>query len=865
MDIFKKIFGSGENHAAKKYGSIVIQINEKEGLVQKLSDEELKQKTLHFRERLDEGALLEELLPEAFAVAREAAQRTLGQRPFDVQLLGGIVLHHGAIAEMRTGEGKTLVATLPAYLNALKHQVHVVTVNDYLARRDSVWMGQVYHALGLKVACLNSDASYIYDPASKSEVLDVARDTRGSFKVVHEFLREVEKKEAYEADIIYGTNSEFGFDYLRDNLAYDISSVGQKGHHFAIVDEVDSILIDEARTPLIISMPDTEAAGLYQQFSKVVTQLSEGAHYTIDEKRRTVALTEEGINTVEKILGRPGIYEGGNVRLAHHLEQALRAHALFHKDKEYVVRDGQVIIVDEFTGRMLVGRRYSEGLHQAIEAKENVVVQKESRTMATITFQNYFRLYEKLSGMTGTALTSAEEFHKVYKLDVEIIPTHKTVARKDVPDVIYKNENAKWKAIVEEIKVRNKNGQPILCGTTSIQKSEKLSAFLRVEGVLHKVLNAKNHEAEGEVVAQAGALGAVTIATNMAGRGVDIILGGNPPDPDAREKVLQSGGLHVIGTERHEARRIDNQLRGRAGRQGDPGSSQFFLSLEDDIVRIFGGDRIKGLMEKFGLPEDLPITNSFVNRAIEQAQSKIEGHNFDIRKYVLEFDDVMNKQRSFVYRKRQEILRDAVSAPEKIQREIKDLIASQAKLLANTIVSSENPQQTEKEIVDTLKLWTGEDFTQKISDALKNDTVFDSWLQETMISFYEKKEETIDAVALRQIEKQLLLQVIDMLWLEHIEHMEHLRDSVGLRAYGQQDPLVEYKKEGLRLFKQLQEAIGPLVVSNILKVGVQQQEKKASEILPQQKSKVSGEWKDVGRNDLCPCGSGKKFKKCHGK
>ena len=621
MSILSKIFGDANKRYINKIRPLLKEVNSFEDQISKLSDDELKNKTEEFKSRFLKDASLDEILPEAFAAVRETAKRTLKQRHFDEQILGGIALHQGKIAQMATGEGKTLTATLSAYLNAIPHSagdkkatVHIITVNDYLARRDTVWMGQIYQFLGITVGCVNSDGSYIYDPAHTGKNLDAVRDETGSFRVIHEFLRPATKKDAYCCDIIYGTNTEFGFDYLRDNLVNDLSQIISPGRAFAIVDEVDSILIDEARTPLIISIPDAESPKLYETFAKIVLRLKENEDYNIDFKMRTTIITETGLNKVEKMLGMDNIYEEKGIKYVHHLEQALRAESLFHKDKDYVIKNGEVIIVDEFTGRLLQGRRYSEGLHQAIEAKEGVKVQQESRTLATVTFQNFFRLYDKLAGMTGTAATSAEEFHKVYNIGVVIVPTHKPMIRKDLSDRIYKTEEAKFRAVVKEIKERHNKGQPVLLGTISIENNEKLSQMLSREGIKLEVLNAKQHEREAAIHAQAGRLGAVTVATNMAGRGVDIVLGGNPPNLEEAEQVKKLGGLHIVGTERHEARRIDNQLRGRAGRQGDPGSSQFFASLEDNLLKIFGGERIKNLMNTLNIPEDQPIEAGLVSR-----------------------------------------------------------------------------------------------------------------------------------------------------------------------------------------------------------------------------------------------------------
>lgn len=801
---FKKIFGDYNEKYLRSLQPLIGKINSLEEKFSSFSDEKLREKTLEFKERLKKGETLDDLLPEAFALVREAAKRTLKQRHFDVQLIGGIVLHQGKIAEMKTGEGKTLAATLPAYLNALEGRgVHIVTVNDYLARRDTVWMGQIYHFLGLKVGCLNHEKSFLYDPSYKKpdEEKDKIRDELGSFKVVEDFLRPCSRKEAYLADITYGTNHEFGFDYLRDNMAYSEKDIVQRDLNYAIVDEVDSILIDEARTPLIISAPDRESPKMYREFAKIIPLLEKEKDFVIDEKRRAVTLTEEGIEKVEKILGIGNIYQEKGIRYLHHLEQALKAEALFKKDRDYIVKDGKVIIIDEFTGRLLPGRRWSGGLHQAIEAKEGVEIQPESITLASITLQNYFRLYKKLSGMTGTAQTSAEEFDKVYKLEVIVVPTNKPMIRKDLPDKVFKTERGKFKAIIEEVKKRHKKGQPILIGTRSVEKNEYLGKLLEREGIPHQILNAKYHEKEGEIIAQAGKLGTVTVATNMAGRGVDIILGGNPPDPKERKKVIELGGLHVIGTERHEARRIDDQLRGRAGRQGDPGSSQFFLSLEDDLLRIFGGERVKRLMDMLNIPEDQPIETKLVSGIIESAQAKIEGINFDIRKHLLEFDDVLNKHREAIYKKRREILKAS-------REEIKEKV---------------------------LEIFKEKNIPEK--EFLEREEKFG-------------KDKFLEAV------RFLYLRTIDFFWIDHLECMEYLRDSVSLRAYGQRDPLVEYRVEGHKLFQRLQEFIKETLISNILRIKEIREER-----VERRLESFSGKRK-VGRNDPCPCGSGKKYKKC---
>jgi len=813
MSIIDKIFGDANEKYLKKLEPAVKKINSLEKESESFSSEQLKGKTNELKAKLNEarGCLLDDLLPEAFALVREASKRTLKQRHFDVQMIGGIVLHQGKIAEMKTGEGKTLAATLSLYLNALEGKgCHLITVNDYLARRDTVWMGQIYHLLGLSTGCIVHDTAFIYDPnyQEADQELDKERDVVGGFKVVESYLRPVSRKEAYEADITYGTNNEFGFDYLRDNMAYDLSQQVQRGFNYAIVDEVDSILIDEARTPLIISAPDMESSKFYQEFAGIIPKLDSQTDYMIDEKMKTVTLTELGVNKVEKILGLGNIYEEKGMKYLRYLEQALRAETLFKKDKDYVVKDGEIIIVDEFTGRLMPGRRWSGGLHQAIEAKEGVFVNPESLTLASITFQNYFRMYRKLAGMTGTAATSAEEFDKVYKLEVIVIPTNKPMRRADLSDRIYKTEKGKFEAAVKEIKERHKVGQPVLVGTTSIEKNEHLGRLLEREGIPHQILNAKHHEKEGQIIAQAGRLGQVTIATNMAGRGVDIILGGNPADPQEAEKVKELGGLHVIGTERHEARRIDNQLRGRTGRQGDSGSSQFFISLEDDLMRIFASDKIKSLMTALKIPEDQPIEARMVSGAIESAQGKIEGMNFDLRKHILDYDDVMNKHREIFYRKRKEVLE-----------------------------KSQNPNADDPNSLKSYTLQLVKKHGYKEED-------------------YEKKEKEIGSERMRQVEKVVALRILDMLWLEHLENMDYLRDSVRLRAYGQRDPLIEYKSEGHKMFQDLLKRIEVGIANTVLKVNLVGQ--------PQQPQPVGvpGYKNKPGRNDSCPCGSGKKYKRC---
>jgi preprotein translocase subunit SecA len=735
-----------------RYWATAKTINELEPTIQSLDDAGLKAKTSEFRVRLEKGETLDNLLPEAFAVVREASLRTLGQRHFDVQLIGGMVLHEGRIAEMRTGEGKTLVATLAVYLNALTSKgVHVVTVNDYLARRDAVWMGQIYNFLGLSLGVITGEGAFLYDPTHVEK--DEERDEKGSFKVVHDFLRPVETHEAYSADVTYGYNNEFGFDYLRDNLEYEASALRQREFNFAVVDEIDSILIDEARTPLIVSAPVTDSESLYKTFADISGQLVAETDFEIDEKRRQIALTDEGIDKVERLLGVENIYTDKGVKYVLHLENAVRAKALFHKDKEYVINDGKVVIVDEFTGRLQPGRRWSGGLHEAVEAKEGVLVQRESRTFASITFQNYFRMYKKLSGMTGTAKTSAEEFFKVYGLEVIEIPTNQKIARIDRNDFIFQTELGKFKAVARKVQELQEKGQPVLIGTASVEKNQLLSTFLTTQGIKHEALNAKNHEREGEIVAQAGRKGAVTLATNMAGRGVDIKLGGNPTTPEISEEVKNLGGLFVLGTERHEARRIDNQLRGRSGRQGDNGETQFFVSLEDQLMRVFASEMIGKMMGRFGIPEDEPIQNSLITRSLEKAQEKIEGFNFDARKNILEYDDILNQQRRSIYNRRRSLLTgDNTVLEAELERMLSD---------------------AKPEIKDAITLKR---------QALGDDAFFK---------------------ALRR----LMIQTSDLLWVDHLEVMEYLRDSVRLRAYGQRDPLVEYKREGLRLFREMEEDV----------------------------------------------------------
>ncbi len=844
----------------REFESTVQKVNALEPEIQKLGDEDLKKESLKLKERIREEGFSEDIVVRAFALAREASKRTLNQRPFDVQLVGGLVLHKGAVAEMATGEGKTLAAVAPAYLNALQGEgMHVVTVNEYLARRDAVWMGQIYRALGLSVACLVPNNAYLYDPSWKipeegEKLIDKERDTTGSFLVQQEFLRPITRREAYLADITYGTNHEFGFDYLRDNLAYGLEQQVQRGYHFAIIDEVDSILIDEARTPLIIAAPDSQSSDFYKTFARVVTHLKAGEDYTVEEKMKSVAITNEGIEKVEQVVGIKDLYAPQNLRLVHYLEESLRAQALFRKDKDYVVKNGEVIIVDEFTGRLLHGRRYQAGLHQAIEAKEGVLVKEESRTYAKVSIQNYFRLYKKISGMTGTAQTSAEEFYKVYKLEVVSIPTNRPMIRKDLPDAIYKNSEVKLRAVAEEIKRRYEKGQPVLLGTPSIEKNEVISAWLTRAGVPHEVLNAKNNEREGAIIAQAGKLKGITVATNVAGRGVDIILGGNPPNAQEAEKVKELGGLHVIVTERNEARRIDNQFRGRAGRQGDPGSSQFFLSLDDDLIRIFGGDRIKNLMERFNFPDDQPIEMKMISNAVAQAQARVEGANFDLRKHLLEYDDVLNKQRTAVYVRRKQIL-------ESLNKETLAKIVFDAaygyleQVVKNMFPDAEylegpNAEQLKKAfeesgITNKEALWPEKPTLEALGSILTKRSV----------------EISVDPATLGRT-----LSILDLLWMNHLEDLEALSESVGLRAYGQKDPLVEYRRESHRLFQGFWLNFNGWIFTNLFKLAAQttaSSSRRSSPVPSGYTLTPSGS--KVGRNDPCPCGSGKKYKKCHGR
>ncbi len=863
----------------KRLQPAVGRVNELEPEFERLTDAELRAKTDEFKSRVKDGTSLDELLPEAFAAVREAAKRTIGQRHFDVQLMGGIVLHQGRIAEMKTGEGKTLVATLPLYLNSLTGRgCHLATVNDYLARRDPYWMGPVYHELGVSVASIYPQQTP--DEQSPSRLYDPGYDL-GDERWQH--FRPISRREAYEADITYGTNSEFGFDYLRDNMVIDLSQCVQHEPNYAIVDEVDNLLIDEARTPLIISGQAEEAGQRYQLFARLVPHLHREEDYTVDEKTRTVNLTEVGISNVERLLGRegalksPNLYDPSNYSLTRYLENALKAHVLFKRDREYVVKEGQVIIVDEFTGRLMLGRRYSEGLHQAIEAKEGVRVQPESRTFATITVQNYFRMYNKLAGMTGTALTEAEEFHKIYNLEVVVIPTNRPMARVDYPDRIYKNEAAKFRAVASEIEQLHKQGRPLLVGTVSIEKSEELNNLLIKRGISAELLNAKNHEREAGIIAQAGRPGAITVATNMAGRGVDIILGGNPAEMSSEEwqqehdRVIKLGGLHIIGTERHEARRIDNQLRGRAGRQGDPGSSRFYVSLEDDVVRRFGGDRIKTIMNWAGMDEDTSIENKMVNRSIEGSQVRVEGYHFDIRKHLVEYDDVINKHRELIYGERKKILGGTdlkANILSMVREEIQGMVASHiayehgidwdmAGLLANVSTIFPLPPELSVNTLSQMKPKQMEDRLLQQADTL-----------------YEQREQDLGSDNMRMLERIVMLRIVDSLWVEHLTAMESMRLQAGWQTLRQVRAVDAYKNEGYKQFESLLSTIRHDVAHTIYHVNIVRREASQPAQSPMAQAtagraggvktkKIGG--KKIGRNDPCPCGSGKKYKYCCGR
>lgn len=795
----KTLFGDPNAREIKRAQVRVGRINALEAEVKKLSDKQLRTQTNLFREQLKDGKKLDDLLERAFAVTREASRRVIGQRHFDVQLVGGIVLHEGKIAEMKTGEGKTLVATLPLYLNALEGEgAHLVTVNDYLARIGAGWMGRIYHFLGLTTAVIMHDSSFVYDP-------DYTDESHSDERLQH--LRPVTRKEAYAADITYATNNELGFDYLRDNMVQHVDQMSQRGLHFAIVDEVDSILIDEARTPLIISQANAKSTDRYYMFAKIAQSLKAEDHYLLDEKQRAVSLTDDGIAKIEKSLGVDNVYEAGRIEDVHHIESALKAEAIFQKDKDYVVTpDGEIVIVDEFTGRLLPGRRYSEGLHQAIEAKEGVTIQQESQTLATISFQNLFRLYNKLAGMTGTAATEAEEFGKIYKLEVTTIPTHRPMVRQDMPDRIYKTLVAKFSAVADEVKQRHEVGQPVLLGTVSIEKNELLSRMLTKAGVPHRVLNAKNNEAEAEIVSAAGQRGAVTLATNIAGRGTDIVLG---------EGVNDLGGLHVIGTERHESRRIDNQLRGRAGRQGDTGSSQFYVSLEDDLMRIFGSEKLSTMMDALGLPEDTPIENRMVSRSLESAQKKVEGHNFDTRKHLVDYDDVMNQHREIIYARRRRVLKQ-----DSLKEDLLPIFDTEFRLLIESCIDSqteildvEKLAEAVRDIIPLPKDW------EKSVERRDSEALVEEFMQITK-DIYRSREMEFGDEGVMIIERLVSLKTIDTAWLEHLEAMDHLRDGIGLRGYGQRDPLVEYKAEAYRMFGILTRRIDSEIVHTLFKVRV---------------------------------------------
>jgi len=913
--VLKKVFGSKNEREIKRLGPLVEKVNALEPSMEAMSDEQLRDLTPRFRERLAGGEGLDDIMPEAFAAVREVARRTLGMRPFDVQIMGGIVLHEGKISEMKTGEGKTLVATLPLYLNALTGLgAHLVTVNDYLARRDSRWMGAAYHALGLSVGVIQHEASFIYDP----EYLP------GDESLIH--LRPAGRAEAYAADITYGTNNEFGFDYLRDNMKFSLDEYVQRDLHYAIVDEVDSILIDEARTPLIISGPTEDSTDKYYVIDKVIPGLVKEKHYTVDEKARQVLLTDEGVEKVEELLKVKNLYDPTNIDVLHHVNQSLKAHVLFKRDVDYVVKDGGVIIVDEFTGRLMPGRRWSDGLHQAVEAKEKVRIENENQTLATITFQNYFRMYDKLAGMTGTADTEAAEFHSTYGIEVIVVPTNRPLNRKDYTDLVYKTKKEKFEAVMDEIYEWNGKGRPVLVGTISIDDSEKLSRLLSGRGLEHNVLNAKHHENEAEIVAQAGRIGAVTISTNMAGRGTDILLGGNPEFlaastagkdesteeyrealgaakevcEEEKERVIELGGLHIIGTERHESRRIDNQLRGRAGRQGDPGSSRFYLSLEDDLMRIFGSDRIASIMEKLGMEEGVPIEHGLVTRAIEGAQKKVEAHNFDIRKHLLEYDDVMNQQREVVYGYRRQILSQAG---------LREMIGEFAVEVATEIVCSRIEEKEHHEdwdvegVLEAACGLFGLDFPDSLASGLNKREEFAEAVAGEAMKAYAEKAEMVGDEAFSEFEKVIMLHTLDTLWKDHLLSMDHLKGGIGLRGYGQKDPLQEYKKEGYDLFVDMIFRFKSEVVERLCKVRIREEDEAEAEEaaallqaggpargvtegrgdeagLPgaggavgagdesggagEKQRPVVRQGAKVGRNEPCPCGSGKKYKKCCG-
>ncbi len=840
FNFLTKVFGSKNERELDRIKPIVEMINKLEPDLKAMSDEQLRSRTFIFKERIEKGEPLDSILPEAFATIREASVRTLNMRHFDVQLIGGIVLHQGKIAEMKTGEGKTLASTLPAYLNTLSGKgTHIITVNDYLARRDKEWMGKIYNFLGLTVGSILSG------------------------------MDEAERKEAYGADITYGTNNEFGFDYLRDNMKFDMNFLAQRDLNFAIVDEVDSILIDEARTPLIISGPAEKSTGLYYKINEIIPRLKRDMDFTIDEKARTVVMTEEGVAKAENILKIDNLYDPKHIEVLHHINQGLKAHTLFKLDVDYIVKNGEVIIVDEFTGRLMPGRRYSEGLHQALEAKENVKIENENQTLATVTFQNYFRMYNKLSGMTGTADTEASEFKKIYDLDVIIIPTNMQMIRTNYPDMIYKTKKEKYEAALDEIEELNKKGQPVLVGTVSIDVSEGLSKKLKKRGIKHSVLNAKNHEKEAEIIAMAGQKGAVTISTNMAGRGTDIVLG---------DGVTELGGLHILGTERHESRRIDNQLRGRSGRQGDPGSSRFYLALEDDLLRIFGGERITGIMEKLGLEEGEPIEHSLISKAIENAQAKVEGHNFDIRKQLLEYDDVMNQQREVIYRQRREALKGS-----DLKSSFMDMIYEKAEEIAHEF-ADEGVLPEDWDLKGLSKALFKQfnfrlnSFDSDTLDGLTTERLA-RLIYDSALKVYDKKEAIIGFDDFRHLERIIMLQTVDSLWKDHLFSMDHLKEGIGLRGYAQQNPLIVYKKEGFDMFQSMISRIKEETLGILFRIQISEPDKindlrqpakqdlvySSGDDAPQKKKPVKRAAQKTGRNAPCPCGSGKKYKKCCGK
>ena len=873
VSLLRKIVGDSSEKAAERILPIVSKINDLEEATQRLSDSQLRDKTVEFRARLEDGETLDDLLVEAFAVAREAARRNIGQRHYDVQLIGGVVLHRGQIAEMKTGEGKTLVATLPVYLNALAAQgVHLVTVNDYLARRDPVWMGPIYHALGLTVGCLQHDSAYLYDP----EVEEPAK-TRGTSSGALKSLRPVPRAEAYNADVLYGTNNEFGFDYLRDNMAIEVTHKVQRELNYAIVDEVDNILIDEARTPLIISGPAEEPVQHYYTFAKLAPRLQPEQDYAIDERTQAISMTPEGISKMEQWTNVGNLYDPENFHLVHFVENALTAHVQKKRDIEYVVQNGEVVIVDEFTGRLQPGRRWSDGLHQAVEAKEGLRIQRESVTYATITLQNYFRMYHKLAGMTGTAATEADEFYKIYRLEVAVVPTNLPMARLGHPDLVFQTGEARWRAVVEDIVEMHDTGRPVLVGTTSIEASEELSERLKHRGVLHQVLNAKNHEHEASIISQAGRIGGVTVSTNMAGRGTDIILGGSDTDradwQEEHERVVELGGLHVLGTEHHDARRIDNQLRGRSGRQGDPGSAQFYISLEDELMQRFGGERIKSFMGWTGLDEDAPIENKLISKSIGNAQVKVESYHFDIRKHLLDYDDVLNQQRTIIYSDRHRIL-----SGDNLREKVVEMLRQEFADLARRNLPGRHADDWEvTSFISELALICP--LPPELDDEEKVYKFNQQQIMDTLSDYAEKayddREEELGSKQMRTLERLLLLRSIDVHWVNHLTTMENLRTGIGLHAYGQRDPLVVYRTEGHKTFQELLQRMQADVAHSLFHVVVTQQPgrpqtggNRATQDTPMKQfsagKKAAPTGNKIGRNAPCPCNSGKKYKRCCG-